>query len=525
MGPQSLSEKMPEGELLEPLHCELVVGVVGAVGTKFQEVIHRIEEQLKLADYIVETVKVSRDVIEQIECLPKFDGDYERYSAFMQAGNDARRKSRKSNIDPNTNGEGNNQILALGVAARIFSKRPKTEGQNPPQSQVMFRHAFIVDSLKRPEEVEALRLIYGEGFVLVGVYENEEQRIRNLSGQGKMTVEQAKTLIDRDFDESQSPHGQRVNETFHLADFFVEIADGRSDLECSVQRMVEIWFGHPNRTPTFSEYAMYMAYSAALRSADLSRQVGAVLTNTRQILSMGANECPQAFGGLYWASENFQADCSNDVHDGRDYMRGIDSNREAQIEIIDQIVEKLCDDTNSNEALETRKKLDSAPIKDITEYGRVVHAEMEALLACARLGISTLGSTLYCTTFPCHNCAKHIVAAGVTKVVYIEPYPKSRAVRHHTDSITEKKENLVQFVPFTGIGPKRYFDLFSIDGGSSYPIRRKDKDTGQAKHWHLKNSRLRIQMRAFTYLDAETQAATLFSDLIPNGDGDDGQAV
>ena len=513
-------------QLLETLDCELIVGIVGAVGTKFKEVIQKLQTQLELADYTVETIKVSQDVIQQIVDIPVHNGDYQRYSAFMEAGNQARRTSRSNAAEGNPNSVGNNRILALGVAARIFSRRDKRTVGEEIQPVPKFKHAFIVDSLKRPEEVEALRLIYGDGFVLVGVYEDEEQRLRNLSGQGQMTIDEAKDLVKRDFDERESPHGQRVNETFHRADFFVEIKDARSDLECSIQRMVEIWFGHPFRTPTFDEYAMYMAYSAALRSADLSRQVGAVLTRNEQILSTGANDCPQANGGLYWPSKSFTPDCTNDSPSGRDYLRGIDSNREAQLEMIESIVKKLGKDPNSSEAEFIRTKLDSSPITDITEYGRVVHAEMEALLACARLGIATSGTTLYCTTFPCHNCAKHIIAAGVTRVVYIEPYPKSRAIRHHADAITEKDDaNLVQFVPFTGIGPKRYFDLFSMDGGSSYRIRRKNRKSGNAEDWRLQDSRLRIQMRAFTYLDAETQAATLFTELIPKGDGDDRQEI
>lgn len=102
-----------------------------------------------------------------------------------------------------------------------------------------------------------------------------------------------------------------------------------------IRRLVEIWFGHPNRTPTFDEYAIYMAHSAALRSADLSRQVGAVLTRGKQILSTGANECPEAHGGLYWTSQTFDPLCNNDAEAGRDYRRGIDSNRQAQLEMID----------------------------------------------------------------------------------------------------------------------------------------------------------------------------------------------
>ena len=58
----------------------------------------------------------------------------------------------------------------------------------------------------------------------------------------------------------------------------------------------------------------------------------------------------------------------------------------------------------------------------IIEYFRSVHAEMAALVTASRLGTTVKGATLYCTTFPCHECAKHIVAAGIERVVYVEPY-------------------------------------------------------------------------------------------------------
>jgi deoxycytidylate deaminase len=60
---------------------------------------------------------------------------------------------------------------------------------------------------------------------------------------------------------------------------------------------------------------------------------------------------------------------------------------------------------------------------------------MEALMSCARRGITSIGATVYCTTFPCHNCAKHIVAAGIARVVFVEPYSKSKALDFHDDSI------------------------------------------------------------------------------------------
>src|SRR3569832_2504669 len=83
-----------------------------------------------------------------------------------------------------------------------------------------------------------------------------------------------------------------------------------------------------------------------------------------------------------------------------------------------------------------KEACESSRLLDITEFGRAVHAEMDAILCCSRAGIDTLGTTLFSTTFPCHNCTKYFVAAGIKRVVYIEPYEKSQALDLHDDAIT-----------------------------------------------------------------------------------------
>jgi dCMP deaminase len=50
------------------------------------------------------------------------------------------------------------------------------------------------------------------------------------------------------------------------------------------------------------------------------------------------------------------------------------------------------------------------------------HAEINALLNAARAGRRTLGATLYCTTYPCGECAKAIVTAGIYEVVFLHEY-------------------------------------------------------------------------------------------------------
>jgi deoxycytidylate deaminase len=44
---------------------------------------------------------------------------------------------------------------------------------------------------------------------------------------------------------------------------------------------------------------------------------------------------------------------------------------------------------------------------------------MSALLDADRRGVAVQGATLHTTTFPCHNCARHIVGAGIDRVVFI----------------------------------------------------------------------------------------------------------
>ena len=52
-----------------------------------------------------------------------------------------------------------------------------------------------------------------------------------------------------------------------------------------------------------------------------------------------------------------------------------------------------------------------------------VHAEQNAIAQAAKLGINIEGATLYCTHQPCVICAKIIINAGISRVVYKEGYP------------------------------------------------------------------------------------------------------
>ncbi len=474
-------------------NTEIIIGLVGAVGVEYNQVIQFLTDRLKYKfSYQVHEIRVSEDVIKK---LPNYDSrstttkPFERINHLMDEGNKARQKSN------------NNAILAMGAVAKIRGIR----AENTPS-----RTAYLINTLKHPEEVKYLREIYGSGFYLIGVFADQKDRHKYLTNDLGMDEREATDLIVRDGDESMR-HGQHTSNTFDLSDFFVFIDENRLKLKSGIHRFLDIIFGHPNVTPTFEEYAMFMAFVSSLRSADLSRQVGAVVTKGTEILSSGTNDCPRAGGGLYWPIFDEDKHEIIDVDFGRDYKRGFDSNVKEKQSIIDDIIGKLPPSVDKDEI---RELLENSKIKELTEYGRVVHAEMEALIACARNQISAKKSTLFCTTFPCHNCAKHIIAAGVKRVVYIEPYPKSKALEFHSESAVlgfhpKTETDTVYFEPFTGLGPRRFFDLFSMSLGSGRTIQRKTK-TGDIYVEKTEELRVKNPLIPLSYLDREMRAESKF---------------
>jgi deoxycytidylate deaminase len=131
-------------------------------------------------------------------------------------------------------------------------------------------------------------------------------------------------------------------------------------------------------------------------------------------------------------------------------------------------------------------------LKDLTEFGRAVHAEMSALLDADRRGVAVQGATLYTTTLPCHNCARHIVGAGLDRVVFIEPYTKSRAEQLHADSIAIARaahvDGKVNLVPFVGVAPRRYSEMFSAAARERLGHLARSDDSGRKQTFEKKQA-------------------------------------
>jgi deoxycytidylate deaminase len=261
-----------------------------------------------------------------------------------------------------------------------------------------------------------------------------------------------------------------------------------------INRFCNLLFGANNISPSKFEYGMFMARAAALRTLDLSRQVGAaIFTEEGEIITLGSNEVPKAGGGTYWTNEPF---------DDHEWLRGFDSNHQRKKEILSEVAQILKKDFDP-EFLIDDKALRDSQFMDALEYGRVIHAEMSAISDAARLGRSVKDGVLFCTTFPCHMCAKYIVSAGLKRVIFLEPYPKSLAADLHSDSISIEgsdrgkydKFPKVEFAHFYGVSPRRYREMF---GRTS-----RKNDDGTFQHWNGGKEQPYIDIKFPFYVELE----------------------
>ncbi|MDD3803860.1 MAG: dCMP deaminase family protein [bacterium] len=143
--------------------------------------------------------------------------------------------------------------------------------------------------------------------------------------------------------------------------------------------------------PSWEEYFMEIASLVSTRATCLRRKVGAIIVKDRHILSTGYNGPPK-----------------NTPH---------------------------CDEIGGC----MREKL-NVPSGERMELSRAVHAEQNAIIQAAKLGINIEGSDMFVTNQPCFICAKMIINAGIKRIYIKDGYPD----RHAEDILKEAGVELIQ---------------------------------------------------------------------------------
>jgi len=449
---------------------ELIFALVGQAGVPIENYSQALREHLKKFEYRTIDIKLSNLLRNYSGWTDEADpSEATRIMHRQEMG----LRFRRSLSD--------GAALARAAIVKIREERAKIS-RNPESPASGF--AFILNQLKHPAEVELLRQVYGSSFILLAGHAPRKIRLNNLlkrdQSNDRYASETAEHIIVDD-EKQDDEFGQNTRDTYPLADYFASFV--RDFSEKSVNRFVDLLFGHPFHTPTPDEYAMFQAHAGSLRSSDENRQVGAVIVNLTEnqsgkvtnvdVVASGMNEVPRRGGGFYWDGES--PDGRGQYEKRRD---GVDRADTIKVGVLTELIDKLQKKTFLNETVSSTPPhqlargllpdLKGTQFMNIGEFMRPVHAEMAALIDSARRGVAVNGYSMYVTTFPCHNCAKHIIAAGLKRVVYLEPYPKSRAESLHGEEIDLEfidghvQGDKVAFMAFTGVSPRQYQQLFSM---------------------------------------------------------------
>lgn len=468
------------GEASDSLTPELVIALCGPIGSPLHEAATQIQHTLSDFNYKTEVLRLSNLIRlnaemtrETVDTSSKFT----EIESLIKVGD-----ALREDFGPD--------VLAKLAIAKIGGDRTShfgtfedaaAEAQQLPKNRIKNqRICHVIDSIKNTAELDLLRLIYGDALFAVGVFSPLEVRRINLERPGKLASQEIEKLIDTDSGEEFS-HGQSVRDTFPRCDFFLRVdhsvvgpheRKAIAQLNEKTRRLFDLIFRTAVITPTTEETAMYAASSAAKNSACLSRQVGAAVTSaTGELLAVGWNDVPQSGGGLYGkppTSPLMSIKVGQQELDQRCFVQtGGKCHNDAEKKIIaERVVESLIDKSVLADAAKdaaVQAIIGDSRVKDLIEFSRAVHAEMHAVLAASRVaGDRVLGGKIYVTTYPCHSCARHLVAAGISEIHYIEPYRKSLATKLHADAITESTEprEKVQLLQFDGIAPRRFIELF-----------------------------------------------------------------
>ncbi|MCU8039368.1 deoxycytidylate deaminase [Shewanella oncorhynchi] len=289
---------------------------------------------------------------------------------------------------------------------------------------------IVVDAIRNPYEAVYLRDRYS-GFYLMSVNTDNDNRLKYLMESHKFTSSQIKELDSKEYPEKLSGYNkyisQNIQKCIELADIHInnprENQFGHSELRAQLAWYVALML-HPGLVmPTSTESCMQIAYSVKQNSGCISRQVGAVVTDERySVKAVGWNNTAEG-----------QVPCL--LRSAEDLLNGFDEAAYSKyeknnIEFRDVLHEKF-------NLIRRYSHLDGRNLsfcfKDLQNqveqkknqvHTRSLHAEENAFLQISKNGGQGVkGGILFTTASPCELCAKKAYQLGISKVVFIDPYP------------------------------------------------------------------------------------------------------
>jgi deoxycytidylate deaminase/dephospho-CoA kinase len=319
---------------------------------------------------------------------------------------------------------------------------------------------IVIDGFRNFKEVEEIRKIYPRFFLVAICAEKDERwkRVRDdYGGRYNEFEDDDRRDQNEDFD-----WGQSVQRCVDDADYVyynnehlvVELDEGENPDTGKIERKLKdqakdfvplMKEETECRPPRPEEIQIAAAYAQSHSSTCLKRHVGAVITVGRDgqqfPISMGFNENPPNIRTC-----KSEAACYKD--------EDMNSKLQARGK---EIFCPLCGKRHKNlsdpwicKNCRTSLKIWLHPNRNM-ELCTAIHAEERAILSLGDR--RPVDATLYVTTFPCFQCARLILDAGIKNVVYVEAYPVK-------DTKEFLKANGVEIKPFSGFTARAFFGVF-----------------------------------------------------------------
>ncbi|WP_394559611.1 hypothetical protein [Aquipseudomonas alcaligenes] len=289
---------------------------------------------------------------------------------------------------------------------------------------------IVIDAIRNPYEAIFFKERYA-GFYLVSINTENENRLTHLRSAHKFSESQIKELDEKEYPSKLTGYNKFISQNIQKC---IEISDihihnprkeqfNHVELKCQLAWYVSL-IQHPGLVmPTSQESCMQIAYTVKQSSGCISRQVGAAVTDEEfSVKSVGWNNTPQG-----------QVPCL--LRNAEDLLLGQDTYAYSEYER---------NDSKFREALHSKfDKLRKSPLlkgrnlsfcfKDLQNeidgeknqvHTRSLHAEENAFLQIAKHGGMKLrNGILFTTASPCELCSKKAYQLGISKIIYIDPYP------------------------------------------------------------------------------------------------------
>jgi deoxycytidylate deaminase len=252
---------------------------------------------------------------------------------------------------------------------------------------------------------------------------------------------------------------QNIQKCIEISDIHINNPD-RQEFNTNELKSQLYWYIalilHPGLvTPTSIERCMQLAFSVKLNSGCISRQVGAVVSDTNfSVKAVGWNDTPQG-----------QTPCL--LRSVEELLNGGEEGIYSLYERSNTKFQKVLDETYSSiqksELLSGRnfsycfKDLQNAVEGEKNQvHTRSLHAEENAFLQLAKYGGGAIeGGILFSTASPCELCSKKAYQLGIKTVVYIDPYPGISK-----DHILGAGNNIPNLILFRGALGRAYHRLY-----------------------------------------------------------------